>query len=88
MEQAGGFTLEKQPVSNSPLYKDAELNKEEVLKEIESVDNIIGIKNEVSFVDHLLTKPVESKEETKVQQPDKKEEERTYTLDPYREPTE
>src|SRR3989344_1376396 len=46
LEQAGGFTLEKQPVSNSPLYKDAELNKEEVLKEIESVDNIIGIKNE------------------------------------------
>lgn len=96
LEQAGQFTIEKPaPPSNSPLYNDTQLNREEILKEIEDVQHS-------TLIDHLLTTPVQNNqkvEEKKVIEDkkvveekkiivDKKENQtpKPYAADPYREP--
>lgn len=90
LEKAGGFTIENRPPSNSPMYNDSLLTKEDVLKEVEEVDEIVGIKKGVSFVDHLLSSPVSSPQQTESVREEPKEEIKKsepakYTVDPYRE---
>ncbi len=90
LEKAGGFTIENRPPSNSPMYNDSLLTKEDVLKEVEEVDEIVGIKKGVSFVDHLLSSPVSSPQQTESVKEEPKEEIKKsepakYTVDPYRE---
>lgn len=90
LEQAGQFTLEpKAPASHSPQYNDTNLNREEILKEIEDIQH-------PTMIDHLLTTPVNNaqKVEDKKIVPekkvivDKKENQppKSYSADPYREP--
>ena len=71
IEKAGDFTVEKEqaPQSSSPQYNDSNLNREQVLKDIED--------KPVPLVDHLLTTPMKNPEKVEVKQP--------YSADPYRE---
>lgn len=69
IEQAGGFTVENQPSSDSELYKDSNINKQTILNKIEE--------DHIPLVDHLLTTPVSNPQKVEVKKP--------YTVDPYRE---
>lgn len=70
LEQAGQFTLEKEIVhSSSPQYKETNINREQLLKSIEATP--------ITLADHLLTTPISS--------PQKVEEKKPNTVDPYRE---
>ena len=69
IEQAGGFTIENQPSSDSELYKDLNINKQAILNKIEE--------DHIPLVDHLLTTPISNPQKVEVKKP--------YTVDPYRE---
>ena len=77
-EQAGRFTVDKPPVG-MPQYKESDIKKDNVLKGIEDP--------EISMVDHLLSKPVNTVSGIEVKKPIEKpaEEKRPYASDPYRE---
>ncbi|HEY4503553.1 MAG TPA: hypothetical protein VJJ28_00370 [Candidatus Paceibacterota bacterium] len=83
IEKVGNFTIEKRPLSNSPQYKDTNLKREDVLRDMENPTTKSG----VSFVDHLLSKPLSNEMQTetknKTAPPQGLPE---YTADPYREP--
>lgn len=86
LERAGDFTIEQKPVSNSPQYNHTTLSRDDVLREIEDVDHMIGIKNEASFVDHLLAQSNEQPKQSTPPIPKKPiPEVPKYTKDPYRE---
>jgi hypothetical protein len=77
-EQAGRFTVDKPPVG-MPQYKESDIKKDNVLKGIEDP--------EISMVDHLLSKPVNTVSGIEVKKPIDKPvvENKPYTSDPYRE---
>jgi len=75
IEHAGDFTIENTPASSSPQYKESDINKDELLKQIEGEQT-------VPLVDHLLTTPVNNPD---VQEVKKVENKKAYSVDPYRE---
>lgn len=93
IEQVGQFTLERNPQSTSPQYKEQGISKDNLLAHIEDKEH----HNPITLTDHLLSTPVinaEKKVEVKVEivpkeEPQKKipvPEVKKYTSDPYREP--
>jgi len=88
LEKVGNFTIEKPRMpSHSPQYQDQNLDRDKVLEHMENPPTKTP---PVSFVDHLLAKPVSSVNEVKTQEPKKgpEKEPRKFTADPYREPIE
>lgn len=87
LEKAGQFTVEKNPLSASPQYKEDNIDKEALLKSIEDKPELPA----TPMIDHLLTTHVNTPEkievrEVKAQPIEKKaEEKKPYTADPYRE---
>lgn len=87
IEQAGKFTIENNPQSSSPQYKENNISKEETLKQIEDTP--------IPFVDHLLANPVSNPQTIEQRIVDSnivkttsvptKAESKPYTADPYRE---
>ena len=78
LEKAGRFEIiNNKPTSFSPQYKDSNLNKDQVLKDIENPPS------KVSFVDHLLANPA-----TPPKPPTPEPPKKTPAMDPYREPIE
>lgn len=77
-EQAGRFTVDKPPVG-MPQYRESDIKKDNVLKGIEDP--------EISMVDHLLSKPVNTVSGIEVKKPVEKPvvENKPYSSDPYRE---
>ncbi len=88
IEKVGGFTIEnKAPQSSSPLYKDTNLNREAVLKDIEDAGKKVSDSG-VSLVDHLLktSKPSAPVTPEIPKTPTPQPEIKKYESDPYREP--
>ena len=80
IETAGQFTLEKpEPVASSVQYNESPLNKEAILKGIES--------DAEPMVDHLLKAPLITPQKVEIKAPISIPTEKTkpYTADPYRE---
>jgi hypothetical protein len=69
IEQAGNFTVENRPSSESDLYNNSNINRQAVLNKIEE--------DHIPLVDHLLTTPISNPQKVEVKKP--------YTVDPYRE---
>jgi hypothetical protein len=57
VEKAGNFTVHRPTPSSSPQYKDTGLNREEVLRDLEGINNLKP-GNAENYVEHLLTTPV------------------------------
>lgn len=88
IERIGQFTIEpKSTPSSSPLYKDTNLNREDILKSIE--DPIPENKPLVApLIDHLLTTPVNNAqkvEQKEVVDKNVNQSPKSYSADPYRE---
>ncbi len=76
LEQEGQFTLENDTTpSSSPQYKETNINREELLKNIED--------RAIPLVDHLLTTPVNNLPNVETKKVEDKK--RPYSTDPYRE---
>lgn len=93
IEQVGQFTLERNPQSTSPQYKEQGISKEALLTHIEDKED----HRPITLTDHLLSNPVmnpEKKVEARVEVVPKVEvkkdmpvpEVKKYGADPYREP--
>ena len=85
LEKVGGFTLEKNPSSNSPLYNDSTLKKESVLNDLENIEKLKP-KNASAFVDHLLANPVSNPQQVEIKKPSTPPATPKPGVDPYREP--
>ena len=88
LEKAGQFTIEKPTqASNSPQYKEENINKEALLKSIE--DKPAPATPAVApMIDHLLTAHVNSSEKIEVKEVPVApvvEQKKPYSVDPYRE---
>lgn len=54
IEKVGDFTVTTRPPSSSPLYNDSNLNKEDVLADLENIKNLKP-ENAENFVEHLIS---------------------------------